>query len=62
MSQQPQFMTPMANQSLKAPESRQETLAPEPDLPPHQQMGVLTFAEKKFLLAVERGDVASTRR
>ena len=34
----------------------------ESDLPPHQQMGVLTFAEKKFLLAVERGDVASTRR
>ena len=24
--------------------------------------GVLSFEEKKFLLAVERGDVASTRR
>ena len=29
---------------------------------PHHDLGVLTFAEKKFLLAVERGDVASTRR
>ena len=29
---------------------------------PHQEMGQLTFEEKKFLLAVERGDVASTRR
>ncbi len=27
-----------------------------------QEMGVLTFQEKKFLLTVERGDVASTRR
>jgi len=25
-------------------------------------MGILTFEEKKFLLAVERGDVASTGR
>ena len=29
---------------------------------PHRSMGVLTFDEKKFLLAVERGDVASVRR
>ena len=36
--------------------------APSPDLAPHQQMGVLTIIEKRFLLAVERGDVASTRR
>ena len=36
--------------------------SPSPDLAPHQQMGVLTIQEKKFLLAVERGDVASTRR
>ena len=36
--------------------------APSPDLAPHQQMGVLTIMEKRFLLAVERGDVASTRR
>ena len=48
-------------------ESQPQTILPtekmaEPDLPPHQQMGVLTFAEKKFLLAVERGDVANTRR
>ena len=50
----------MAYQSLKAPQSRSEKESP--DLPPHQQMGVLTFAEKKFLLAVERGDVASSRR
>ena len=27
-----------------------------------QEMGILTFEEKKFLLAVERGDVASTGR
>ena len=53
-------MTPMAYQSLKAPQSRSEKESP--DLPPHQQMGVLTFVEKKFLLAVERGDVASSRR
>ena len=55
-----QQATPMQNQGLKAPESRghKETS----DLPPHQEMGVLTFAEKKFLLAVERGDVATTRR
>ena len=32
------------------------------ELPPHQEIGVLTIAEKKFLLAVERGDVANTRR
>ncbi len=29
---------------------------------PHRDMGVLTRAEKLFLLAVERGDVANTRR
>ncbi|XP_046673620.1 transient receptor potential-gamma protein [Homalodisca vitripennis] len=29
---------------------------------PHQEMKQLTLDEKKFLLAVERGDVASTRR
>ena len=29
---------------------------------PHKEMGVLTYEEKKFLLAVERGDVASVRR
>ena len=52
--------TPMAYQSLAAPQSRSEKESP--DLPPHQQMGVLTFQEKKFLLAVERGDVASSRR
>lgn len=29
---------------------------------PHKEMGILTYEEKKFLLAVERGDVASVRR
>lgn len=29
---------------------------------PHQEIQALTFEEKKFLLAVERGDVAGTRR
>ena len=31
---------------------------------PHSSMGsgILSLEEKKFLLAVERGDVASTRR
>ncbi|ODM96432.1 Transient receptor potential-gamma protein [Orchesella cincta] len=29
---------------------------------PHQQITQLTLDEKKFLLAVERGDVATTRR
>ncbi|XP_076044105.1 transient receptor potential-gamma protein-like isoform X10 [Oratosquilla oratoria] len=29
---------------------------------PHQEMGQLTFEEKKFLLSVERGDVAGVRR
>lgn len=29
---------------------------------PHQEIAQLTLDEKKFLLAVERGDVASTRR
>lgn len=29
---------------------------------PHQEIQALNFAEKKFLLAVERGDVAGTRR
>ena len=29
---------------------------------PFRSMGTLTFEEKKFLLAVERGDVASVRR
>ena len=29
---------------------------------PHREMGNLTYEEKKFLLAVERGDVASVRR
>ena len=52
--------TPMQNLELRAPESRGQKETP--DLPPHQEMGVLTFAEKKFLLAVERGDVATTRR
>jgi len=29
---------------------------------PHQEMKTLSLDEKKFLLAVERGDVATTRR
>ncbi|XP_066984056.1 transient receptor potential-gamma protein-like isoform X6 [Macrobrachium rosenbergii] len=29
---------------------------------PHQEMGQLSFEEKKFLLSVERGDVAGVRR
>lgn len=29
---------------------------------PHQEMAVLSLEEKKFLLGVERGDVAGTRR
>lgn len=29
---------------------------------PHRNMGVLTFEEKRFLLSVERGDIASARR
>lgn len=29
---------------------------------PHQEIQALTYEEKKFLLAVERGDVASTGR
>lgn len=29
---------------------------------PHQEIQALTFEEKKYLLAVERGDVAGTRR
>jgi len=29
---------------------------------PHREMGALTLDEKRFLLAVERGDVASVRR
>lgn len=29
---------------------------------PHQEMASLSFQEKKYLLAVERGDVASVRR
>ena len=29
---------------------------------PYKNMGILTYEEKKFLLAVERGDVASVRR
>lgn len=29
---------------------------------PHQEMATLSLDEKKFLLAVERGDVASVRR
>lgn len=29
---------------------------------PHQEMAQLSLDEKKFLLAVERGDVATTRR
>jgi len=29
---------------------------------PHQQIPQLSLGEKKFLLAVERGDVASSRR
>ena len=29
---------------------------------PHQEMESLSLDEKKFLLAVERGDVASSRR
>lgn len=28
---------------------------------PHKEMGQLSFEEKKFLLAIERGDVATTR-
>ena len=32
------------------------------DVRPHQQMASLTLEEKRFLLAVERGDVATTRR
>ena len=34
----------------------------EAGIRPHKEMGILTYEEKKFLLAVERGDVASTRR
>lgn len=29
---------------------------------PHQQMRQLSLDEKKFLLAVERGDIATSRR
>lgn len=29
---------------------------------PHQEMASLTLDEKKYLLAVERGDIASVRR
>jgi transient receptor potential cation channel subfamily C protein 4 len=29
---------------------------------PHQEIAALSLEEKRFLLAVERGDVASTRR
>lgn len=29
---------------------------------PHQEMASLSYQEKKYLLAVERGDVASVRR
>jgi transient receptor potential cation channel subfamily C len=32
------------------------------DMLPHKEMGQLSFEEKKFLLAVERGDVATVRR
>ncbi len=32
------------------------------DMLPHREMGQLSFEEKKFLLAVERGDVATSRR
>jgi len=32
------------------------------DMLPYKEMGQLSFEEKKFLLAVERGDVATTRR
>ncbi|KAK2704154.1 transient receptor potential-gamma protein-like isoform X2 [Artemia franciscana] len=34
----------------------------ETELPPHREMGQLSFDEKKYLLAVERGDLASVRR
>ena len=34
----------------------------ESGIRPHREMGILTFEEKKFLLAVERGDVASVKR
>ena len=32
------------------------------DARPHREMGILTYEEKKLLLAVERGDVASVTR
>lgn len=31
-------------------------------LKPHQEITALSLEEKRFLLAVERGDVASSRR
>lgn len=31
-------------------------------LRPHQEIAALSLEEKRFLLAVERGDVASSRR
>jgi len=31
-------------------------------LKPHQEIAALSLEEKRFLLAVERGDVATTRR
>lgn len=31
-------------------------------LKPHQEIAALSLEEKRFLLAVERGDVASSRR
>lgn len=34
----------------------------EAGIKPYKEMGILTYEEKKFLLAVERGDVASVRR
>ena len=39
-----------------------ETANAAEDMLPHKEMGQLSFEEKKFLLAVERGDVATTRR
>ncbi|XP_043231805.1 transient receptor potential-gamma protein-like isoform X2 [Amphibalanus amphitrite] len=54
---------PLANHGGSEPTALAETeVTAAQDVRPHQQMASLTLEEKRFLLAVERGDVATTRR
>uniref|UniRef100_A0A182TJL8 Transient receptor ion channel domain-containing protein n=1 Tax=Anopheles melas TaxID=34690 RepID=A0A182TJL8_9DIPT len=61
----PQYMTPSAEKFADKRVKRHSIhgmMEEENVVRPHQEIAALSLEEKKYLLAVERGDVATTRR